>query len=292
MEILKHSSPEKEFEQKIQNLLDNAHLPEEIVRKWENQYGNRPRSEQYAALQERVDKRRKALSGDGAHMASPSHVEVVGDSPLAVQRMIERLESGSHEKIGEGKSGRVIGSVRTPEICYKVFFPPERQPTGTNDIAIEADLQTDVSKLGTIAGVRAPKVNFFVKNQTVRAIAMERLDAVSIKDVLEEIASLPRTFDARKFFASLRAYIAALHEKGFYHRDLHGGNVLIDNETGMPYVIDFGHATQTVGEEGVYQEETVHSGRRKTIVLLSDIEAPKLLEKKIVAFIADRQETS
>lgn len=287
METMRLQPSEREWEGKIQDFLKHSHFPPEIISRWEERYRMRPRSEQYAALEELAEKRRVALSGDGARMASPSHVEIVGEPPLAVQRMVENLASGSHEKIGEGKSGRVIGSVRSPELCYKVLFPPERQPSGTNDIAIEADLQGDVAKLGTIAGVRAPKVKFFVKNKIVRAIAMERLDAVSIKDVLEGTAPLPPAFNAGKFFASLRAYIAGIHEKGYYHRDLHGGNVLIDNETSMPRVIDFGHATRTIGEEGVYETEIVQAGRRKTIVLLSDIEAPKLLEKKIAAYIAD-----
>lgn len=295
MEKLKRvssESPEAEWEKKIQSLLETAKLPEEIVERWEDEYGERPRSEQYAALQQRVERRREALRGNAEHMASPIGVEVTGESPLAIQQMVERLDAGSHEKLGEGLSARVIASARNVGQCYKVFFPPERQPSGTNDIAVEAELQDAVSKLGPVAGVHVPSVRFFVKNKTVRAIAMERIDGVSIKDVLERGAALPPSFDAARFFSSLRSFLNAMHERGYYHRDLHGGNVLIDNETGMPWVIDFGHGTHTISDEGVYQEEIVETGRKKVIVLLSDEEAPKLLEKKLTAYIADRQETS
>jgi len=278
------------IDQQISMLLRK--IPREMAVRWDEETTELPLEEQLSELQRRYALREKKLRGNGEHMASPSGVEVTGESPLAIQQMVERLDAGSHERLGEGLSARVIASIRNIEQCYKVFFPPEHQPSGTNDIAVEAELQDAVSKMGTIAGVRVPGVRFFVKNQSVRAIAMERIDGVSIKDVLEGKASLPSTFNSVRFFASLRSFLNAMHEHGYYHRDLHGGNVLIDNQTGMPYVIDFGHATHTISEEGVYQEEVVHSGRKKVIVLLSDEEAPRLLEKKLTAYTAGQQETS
>lgn len=277
------------FDQKITELKKKERLPDALVATWEEKYANRPLSELYAALVEVSEKRRNALNT--VRSMSPSHVEVVGESPLAVQKMIARLTEGKHEKIGEGQSGRVIASLRNPDICYKVFFPPERQPSGTNDIAIEADLQRDVANLGTIADVRAPVVKYFIQNDAVRAIAMERLHAVSIKDVLERRTLLPASFDLELFFSALRAYVAVLHEKGFYHRDLHGGNVLIDTETGMPYVIDFGHAIHTISDEKVYETDAIRSGHSETVMLLSDEEAPKLLKQKLAAFISQQEES-
>lgn len=285
MENLRQTPPEKEYEKKIDKLLLAERLPAEIIEKWEHRFSEEPLDVQFSALNDLIEKRHRALSISESNLASPSHVEVVDTEPLAVQAMLSKLEHGAHERIGEGLSGRVIASLRNPRVCYKVFFAPHIQPMGTNDIAAEADLQKDVFALGDMHGVRVPEVNYFIKHGTVRAIAMERLNAVSIKDVLEGEAALPPAFDIEVFFDSLKRYIDFLHDKGFYHRDLHGGNVMIDCETGRPYVIDFGHATKYIGEEGVYQAEVVKSGRRKHIVLLSDEEAPKLLKTKIAAFL-------
>lgn len=289
MEGIKKSerNNKEEWEDKIQDLIKAARLPEKIVDGWDEKFHAKPLEDQYKALVSIVERRHSALNTNRS--ISPSHVDVVGESPLAVQKMIERLAEGGHEEIGKGKSGRVIASLRNPDICYKVFFPPEHQPRGTNDIAIEADLQREVANLGEIVGVRTPVVKYFIQNQTVRAIAMERLHAVSVEDVLEGRAALPAAFDIKRFFPALHTYMEALHEKGFYHRDLHGGNVLIDTETGMPYVIDFGHATHTISDEGVYKPEIIVSGRLEPLVLLSDKEAPKRLEQRLSMFISQQE---
>ena len=44
------------------------------------------------------------------------------------------------------------------------------------------------------------------------------------------------------------------NEKNIHHRDLHGGNVMVDYKTGNPVVIDFGRSyTQTFSEENPYR---------------------------------------
>ena len=47
-----------------------------------------------------------------------------------------------------------------------------------------------------------------------------------------------------ELFEKLSTFIDKLHtERGIYHRDLFSRNILIDNETGNPIVIDFGDAS-------------------------------------------------
>ncbi len=59
-----------------------------------------------------------------------------------------------------------------------------------------------------------------------------------------------------------------MHEKGIHHRDAHDGNIMIDRETGAPYVIDFGNATYGNGED-IYRDD-YPGGRR--IVYTKDID--------------------
>ncbi len=273
---------DEELEREIQKLL--AKLPEELAQRWETKNDTLPLPEQRESLSQLIKRRQDAKHIVHGRDLSPGRVEVRHESPLAVRQFIERLESGNHEHVGVGKSGRVIASLRTPEVCYKVFFSLAEQPVGTNSIGLEADLQQEIADLGELHGVRAPKAYYCVENETIRAIAMERLPGVSLADIFAEEEELPAAFEINRFFSALENYIVALHECGYYHRDLHAGNVLVDRETGMPYVIDFGHATRSVSDEGVYRPHVVMSGRIVENVLLIDEQAPELLRKEVLAF--------
>jgi len=76
----------------------------------------------------------------------------------------------------------------------------------------------------------------------VDIIAMKELNAVSVEDVLRGLEEIPENFKAEDFWKKIRGFVAEMHEKGIYHRDLHGGNVMIGKSDGKPYVIDFGTA--------------------------------------------------
>lgn len=265
----------------IADLLDE--LPDELREKWERDHADDEEDERLSSLLHLVEGRRKALKSPRSTFA-PRGVEVVDSSPLAIRQMIERLDAGEHEALGKGMSAKVIASVRNPEVAYKVFFSMSSQPLGTNDIATEAELQRAVAELGELHGVRAPKLHYFIENTNMRAIAMERLHAVSIHDVLDGLAPLPATFDYDRFFSALEAYVNALHKRGYYHRDLHGGNVLIDLETGMPYVIDFGMSTHTIVEDEAYSKDVPMSGQMRKMVYTADERMLRALRKEMLSF--------
>lgn len=264
-------------------------VPKPMADKWDEETAGLSPEEQLSELQRRLTMREKALHSMPQHVQSPTHVETVSVSPAAVREMIDSIDKGAHERIGEGKSGRVIASLRNPEVCYKVFFPQDRQPLGTNDISLEADMQKYVGELGEMYGVRSPKVHYHIANETVRAIAMERLPAVSLEDVINGREDVPAAFDIDRFFDALAKYMNALHEKDIYHRDLHIGNVLIDRDTGVPYVIDFGHATRSSSDEGIYQTEAIRSGHKVQVMLLSDPVQVTTLKQEMRRFMR-RQE--
>ncbi len=86
-------------------------------------------------------------------------------------------------------------------------------------------------------------------------LLMEQLDAVSLDDVFEyERAPLPESFDVDDFFRKLRVFFEKMHTRNIFHRDVHGGNIMIDKKTGDPRVIDFGSSAFSTPEEA-YTEE-------------------------------------
>lgn len=257
-----------------------AELPEELADRFEDAHRDLSLSERRDALKDLLDNRKRALRERIGSRSNPEHVAVIETSPLALVNMIQNIEEGPHEKLGEGKAGRVVASARFPNTCYKVMFPEDRVPKGTNDIATEADLQDEIAMLGEISGVRAPKVFSFIHEGDTRAITMERLEAVSMRDVMDGKEPLPVAFDADVFMDRLGKYITELNMRGYYHRDLHEGNVMINKETAVPYVIDFGYAKFSPIAEDAYDLKIIESGHSVDIVLPSDTASLKRLREK------------
>lgn len=110
----------------------------------------------------------------------------------------------------------------------------------------EADMLQKLSDL-EVAGVRVPKPLFAFEMAGTRGIVMEQLDAVTFSRVLEGIPNaqgerdeLPDGFDVNKFFSQVHQFVKEMHKRGIYHGDLWLRNLMIDRNTGDPYVIDFG----------------------------------------------------
>lgn len=272
---------EEELEREISGSLRK--LPKELRDRWTRENEEATTEDRHASLMAFVARREKALEADERMSRSarvPNSIENMRTTPLAVSDFIEKLQRGKHEMLGKGKSAAVIASLRNPELCHKVFYDQEHQPPGTNTIDLETEYQADVARLGELHGVRAPRVYYYNQTEQVTAITMERINGPSIQDVMEGHASMPPAFEADRFFASLRAYVGELHARGFFHRDIHEGNVLVDADTGMPYLIDFGHATRALTEEDAYRSEYVKSGHIVTNVLPSDESGIQATENK------------
>ncbi|HET8581255.1 MAG TPA: hypothetical protein VFL98_02190 [Candidatus Paceibacterota bacterium] len=257
----------RDYEREIDALLES--LPEEVADRFYASHQDDEPEAEFKALFELAHKRKTALSRSPDSRATPEHILLDETRPLAVVRLLEQIERGEHEKLGQGGAGRVIASIRYPNLCYKVMFPQEQVPLGTNDISDEAEIQGAIASMGERFGVRAPRVFSFVSENGNRAIRMERLFAVSLRDVLRG-APLPKAFEPKRFFDSLRKFVRYMHEQGYYHRDLQDGNILIDNETGQPYLIDFGLSAYSAFPEDVYRVSVVRGGREVKNMLQDD----------------------
>jgi Protein kinase domain. len=260
-----------QIEKRIDELL--SLLPEEIGSKWEEKHLNDDPEKQLSSLEEILARRSKIRipHTEVETHERPRTVRVEETYPLAITQLIERLEHEAHTLLGQGKAGRVVASVRNPEICYKVMLPIDRIPRGTNSVAVEADIQMAVSALGEIEQARAPQVHAYVEHGETRAIMMESLDAVSIRDLANGKEGWPESFEPKRFFASLEAFVAVMHDNGYHHRDLHDGNVMVDRSTGNPRIIDFGYSRRIYGDDEPYRNEYIHSGQKQELVLMSDL---------------------
>ncbi|MDO8564521.1 MAG: phosphotransferase [bacterium] len=184
-----------------------------------------------------------------------------------VGTLLERAEN----LIGKGTLAEVYPLDSNPDVCVKIINDSEEFGTISplrvgapfyNSASLEAQFLSDLQPISGKVGIPKPyySVEHLVadpkgKSAKVSALAMERLSAVSIDDVVTGREDLPPTFDGHTFWTELEKFITAMHERGIYHRDLHKGNIMIGKTDGRPFVIDFGTAAYAT-EYDAYERTT------------------------------------
>ena len=150
--------------------------------------------------------------------------------------------------IGEGDSADVLVAEGTPfeKVCLKRI--KKNPPVICNDIDEENAFQIKAQE----AGVRTPLPLISLQTDKGPCFLMERIEGHSMKDIIEKPNLLPKNFKYGTFFKLLEDQISLMHKSGLYHRDLHCGNVMIDNEN-LPVVIDFGSAINGSGSDLTYE---------------------------------------
>lgn len=215
---------------------------------------------------------------------------------------VERLMSEKEKLIGKGTTAEVYFVGQNQEHCYKIISRKHgtvvETPKGSpkfHSLKIEGDFLNDLR--GLDSDVRVPEPYFSVvrtfedddgeniKEEETSVLAMERLDAVSVADVIEETADIPPAFNFEKFFDKLRKFFERMHEeKHIFHRDAHAGNIMIDKKTGNPRVIDFGCATFSTPEEA-YTESTFKNGNKIVLKYPNDDNYLEKIERDLRNFL-------
>jgi len=159
---------------------------------------------------------------------------------------IKGIESQGNS-IGSGRTAEVFYSESDPSVCYKIINSTELY---FNDVSKESTFLSEVLEIKN-PEVRCPKPHYslMVENGKGRyhVLVMERLDAVSIDDLLTgKEENIPRGFDFKDFFKKIESFLEKMHRAGIYHRDFHAGNIMIERGTGQPCVIDFGTAKKNI----------------------------------------------
>lgn len=171
---------------------------------------------------------------------------------------VEHLHQEGEHLIGKGSLAEVYPLEANANICVKVVNDSKEFGTISplrvgarfyNSSHIEAQFLSDTQHISKEVGVPKPyySVEYSIADPkgnmaNISALAMERLDAVSIEEVVSGREDMPAAFNSKTFWAHLRDFVTDMHEKHIYHRDFHGGNIMIGKKDGRPYVIDFGAA--------------------------------------------------
>jgi len=186
---------------------------------------------------------------------NPEHEDLVKEILEKHEEEISSLIEDLTKNLGQGNTAdvRFLGS--NNKVCLKIYKHPDQ--IGDSIFYLSPEKERDflekMSGLGT--KVRVPKVyaSFEVSNKNPNEnnhqfLMMETLPAVSVDDVLQNRAKLPKDFDWASFQKDLLNFVEQMHERKVYHRDLHEGNIMIDRITFQAYVIDFGASLEFWGQ--------------------------------------------
>ena len=150
-------------------------------------------------------------------------------------------------KLGSGQVAHVYEDPQKPNLCYKAIHN-QKLYTQSNSTDTELNF-LDIVEQCDFQSARTPKPLCFIIHGNFHAMVMEKLNAVSIDDILQRRAIVPPNFNFETFFSKLSGLLSQIHALGVHHRDLHEGNIMIDRETGDPYIIDFGAAKRKYLED-------------------------------------------
>jgi len=217
----------------------------------------------------------------------------------------EALLDSQANKIGFGNTAEVHFLDENSEHCFKIIsettkhstiLRSKERPRGQkcHPLPKEARFLDELQDIHSTVRVPVPFYTIVresvdeegddYKQEKISIFAMERLNAVSVNDVIEGLKPMPKAFRTEVFFKELRSFFEVMHRKGVHHRDAHEGNIMIDIETGMPYVVDFGLAAYgTSGEEQeVYREVSI---RGAVIIYPNDFSSTDKVERKVNAYL-------
>lgn len=217
----------------------------------------------------------------------------------------ENLLKSQTNKIGFGNTAEVHFLDANPEHCFKIIsetaghstiLKSKDRPQGQkcHPLPREARFLDELQDIHKTVRVPVPLYTIVresidddddnYKQEKISVFAMERLNAVSVNDVIEGLRPMPDAFKEEVFFRELRDFFETMHRKGVHHRDAHEGNIMIDVETGLPYVIDFGLAAYgTSGDESETYREV--SARGSVIVYPKDFDSIDKVERKMRAYL-------
>ncbi|HEY0964276.1 MAG TPA: hypothetical protein VGE31_00590 [Candidatus Paceibacterota bacterium] len=174
--------------------------------------------------------------------------------------------------IGEGGDAFVVvdrNEIRElpPVICYK-FNKAETTPRGRNPMDFEAEIHGefyDLAREMESSKIAVPMPFYMTAVGADKMIAMEKLPAKSVDDIIHGMGTLPEWLDINEFCDQLELFLIECHKRHLYHRDMHPGNVMVRQGKEEPedgkwgYVIDFGLSAHGIENMDPYKNEVAGS---------------------------------
>lgn len=117
----------------------------------------------------------------------------------------------------------------------------------TRDERLAASLQREARALASVRSPHVVQVFAFGRHRDQLYFAMERVRGRSLADIIEDHtaagASVPLG-RALRILEQVAEGISAVHAAGLLHLDVKPENIMIEDETGRPVLVDFGLATR------------------------------------------------
>ena len=273
------------LERHIQRQIDE--LPTALQKRWVEEFENAEEKD-LSNLEQKLrtfvrDRERVLIHTAPGTLGELRHAD---RDEARVRATLERIQEASERPdlyVGKGKTAEVFKDIKDPSLCYKTVVNFQAYASW-NSIGKEAHFLEELEDL-EVEGVRTPRVIIVVDLPNIKAIEMEYLDADNIKIIIEKNKPLPPNFDVTRFFKRVRAYVDAMHARNIYHRDLHGGNILVGKD-GTPYIIDFGQSTESLSPDYAY-EASDRAGNNR-IVLPTDEMQLEGTESALRAYLIKR----
>ena len=198
-------------------------------------------------------------------------------------------EFDSHRtELGRGRSA-IVWHGKAPEfdkdLCFKTIHNSDME---TNALSGEFTMHEAFQK----AGVRVPKLIAHVSDIADGPfgadgfLAMERINGRNLEEEIAARNDEQRPFtkeELQRLIADMTEQVAKAHKANVHHRDLHLGNVMI-NEHQELVIIDFGRARRTLSSEeasDIYHGQIVMEGRVQDARFLSDDGLPTRFIDKV-----------
>lgn len=260
-------------------------INEELAGQWEERLDGEIESgamtvAEAAAKVDDVIQKRGELRTAGRLISSSEKaesVEVATGGRATLEQVLESANDASNF-LGDGNVAEVYHVNGSKQVCAKIVKRDREMYQKSNSIHKERQFLDDVRDI-KVLGARAPKAYASIAVDSGIVMLMEELPASSLQMVMDGKAFLPETFSAEDFFEAVLAYVQELHRQGIYHRDIAPRNIMVDNITGTPYVIDFGRSKSKfdiMGEDfdrlsTLYEESDTASVREAKLELMAKV---------------------
>lgn len=207
------------------------------------------------------------------------------DSSIYNNSVIKSLQN-EENFLGKGGKARVY-SFESPDgeskrICIKIMKHTKSVyhiASRGNDPLEEFRIQSKLASLNTDELTKFPRpLQLLECKNDFYALVMEELPASNLQNVLLGIDTLPESFDVEKCMHVLYKYVDEMHENGITHNDLEARNVMLDKQTGDPYIIDFGRSARVEYDEQSQQAESLRDSDYNNLERI-ERELKELIEK-------------